>query len=120
MLLKRYIHFCRWCVFIGHEYIYKNTNLKKRRKILKGNFNFVLVVIHYTLVKYISNSFFSYQEVEAEIKMMTYSMFFTCAFPEAGTGGPNPLENHKAIQPSINVGQSSVCQQNTIYMVFCW
>ena len=21
MSLKRYSHFCRWCVFIGHEYI---------------------------------------------------------------------------------------------------
>ena len=25
MSLKRYSHFCRWCVFIGHEYIFAES-----------------------------------------------------------------------------------------------
>ena len=29
MSLKRYSHFCRWCVFIGHEYI---NEWRKTRK----------------------------------------------------------------------------------------
>ena len=28
--------------------------------------------------------------------------------------GPDPLINHKATKPALNVGPSSVCQQNAI------
>ena len=54
----------------------------------------------------------------------------TCADPEGGTGGPNPLKlygilaiywcgspvNHKVTKPAFNAGSSSARQQNT--MVF--
>ena len=34
--------------------------------------------------------------------------------------GPDPLKNHKATKPVFNVGQSSARKRNAILMAFCW
>ena len=34
--------------------------------------------------------------------------------------GLDPLKNHKATKPAINVGPSPVCQRNAIQMAFSW
>ena len=34
--------------------------------------------------------------------------------------GPDPLKNHKATKPALNVRPSLVHQRNPIYMAFCW
>ena len=62
---------------------------------------------------------------------MWYIIGGSCADPEGGTGGPDPLKNHKkigfhsnsgpdpmknhkAIEPAFNVWLSSACQGNAI------
>ena len=34
--------------------------------------------------------------------------------------GPDPLKNHKAFKPALNVGLSSARQRNAIKMAFRW